>query len=255
MTHATNTSLPKKGICYPQATLKALMRFCATNSIHLISDEIYALSIFPTPHSSSPTSTTPPTPFASLLSIPTDDIRPAAADHDDPKRLFHVEYGLAKDFGAAGLHLGALVTSNPTVAAAFEAIGLLHAPSGASCAIATQLLSDTAFVDSLLGLSRTRLAENYAAVTRVLDEAGIGYWRGGNAGYFLWVDLSAHLVPTVEGDGREEEGDAEREKELAGRMLRGGVWLNPGQERGEEPGWFRLIFSHDKEKVLEGVRR
>jgi len=230
------------------------MRFCATNNIHLISDEIYALSIFPTPHSSS-SSTTPPTPFTSLLSIPTDDIRPAT-DHDDPKGLFHVEYGLAKDFGAAGLHLGALVTSNPGVAAAFEAISLLHAPSGASCAIATQLLSDTAFVDSLLEQSRTRLAENYAAVARVLDEAGIEYWKGGNAGYFLWVDLSAYLVPAVEGDGGGGGGgDAEREKELAGRMLRGGVWLNPGQERGEKPGWFRLIFSHDKEKVLEGVRR
>jgi 1-aminocyclopropane-1-carboxylate synthase len=224
------------------------MRFCANNSIHLISDEIYALSIFPTPHSSSST-TAPPTPFTSLLSIPTDDIHPAT-DHDDPKGLFHVEYGLAKDFGAAGLHLGALITPNRAVAAAFEAISLLHAPSGASCAIATQLLSDTAFVDSLLGQSRARLAENYAAVTRVLDEAGIGYWKGGNAGYFLWVDLSAYLAPAVKG-----EGDAEREKELAWRMLRGGAWLNPGQERGEKPGWFRLIFSHDKEKVLEGVRR
>jgi 1-aminocyclopropane-1-carboxylate synthase len=227
------------------------MRFCATNNIHLISDEIYALSIFPTPHSSS---TTPPTPFTSLLSIPIDDIRPAT-DQDDPKRLFHIEYGLAKDFGAAGLHLGALVTSNRAVATAFEAISLLHAPSGASCAIATQLLSDTAFVDSLLGQSRARLAENYAAVTRLLDEAGIGYWTGGDAGYFLWVDLSAYLAPAVKGEGREEEGDAERERELAGRMLRGGVWLNAGQERGEKPGWFRLIFSHDKEKVLEGVRR
>jgi aspartate/methionine/tyrosine aminotransferase len=234
------------------------MRFCATNNIHLISDEIYALSTFSTP--------SPCTPFISLLSIPASEIwLPNAPNHadSDPTGLFHTEYGIAKDFGAAGLHVGALITSNTHVASAFEAISLLHAPSGASCAIAAQMLSDTDFVDSLLTLSRTRLAENYLAVTRALDEAGIGYWKGGNAGYFLWVDLSPYLAPDAEEEGSgkskgkmgREEWDAEREKELAGRILRGGVWLNPGQERGEKPGWFRLIFSHDKKKVLEGVKR
>lgn len=229
------------------------MRFCAANNIHLISDEIYALSIFATPE--------PATPFTSLLSIPVSEIRSpsTAGPADDPAGLFHTEYGLAKDFGAAGLHLGALVTSNSGVAAAFEAIGLLHAPSGASCAIAARMLADTGFVESLLALSRRRLAENYLAVTSALAEAGIGYWRGGNAGYFLWVDLSAYLTPEPSGgsgaDVEREERDAEREEELARRILEGGVWLNPGQERGEKPGWFRLIFSHDLEKVLEGVAR
>jgi len=82
-----------------------------------------------------------------------------------------------------------------------------------------------------LDLSCTKLSENYVAVTHLLDTAGIPYWKGGNAGYFLWVDLSAYLLP------KEYEGDdAEREGELAGRILRGGVWLNPGQERGRSRG-------------------
>jgi 1-aminocyclopropane-1-carboxylate synthase len=108
-------------------------------------------------------------------------------------------------------------------------------------------------VDFILVLSRTRLAENHLTVTRALDEAGIGYWKSGNAGYFLWVDLSAHLAK-----GKGDGGDGvrkQREEALAGRILKGGVWLNPGQERGEKPRWFRLIFSHDKTKVMEGVRR
>jgi hypothetical protein len=31
--------------------------------------------------------------------------------------------------------------------------------------------------------------------------------------------------------------------------------LTPGQERGERPGWFRLIYSHPRGKIEEGVRR
>lgn len=218
------------------------MRFCATHDIHLISDEIYALSVFPVPTAAKPGQPAV-RPFTSLLSLAPSGI---CSPH-----LLHVEYGSAKDFGAAGLHLGALITTNPLVAKAFEAISILHAPSGASCHIGAQFLEDVEFVESLLALSRTRLSENFIAVTDLLDSAGIPYWQGGNAGYFLWVDLSAYLLPMEEFGG----DDTEREKELAGRILRGGVWLNPGQERGEKPGWFRLIFSHPKGKVLEGVRR
>lgn len=238
------------------------MHFCAAHNIHLISDEIYALSIFPVPPAK--LGQPPATPFTSLLSIdPAELTRPKCSFSGSTKPsdrapfpknvepgLFHVEYGLAKDFGAAGLHLGAIITTNSQLQRAFEAISLLHAPSGASCHIGAQILESVDFVESLLDLSRTKLSENYVAVTHLLDATGIPYWKGGNAGYFLWVDLSAYLLP------KEHEGDdAEREGELAGRILRGGVWLNPGQERGEKPGWFRLIFSHPKEKVLEGVRR
>lgn len=34
------------GQCYPRETLVALLRFCASKGIHLISDEIYALSVY-----------------------------------------------------------------------------------------------------------------------------------------------------------------------------------------------------------------
>lgn len=34
------------GQCYPRETLVALLKFCASKGIHLISDEIYALSVY-----------------------------------------------------------------------------------------------------------------------------------------------------------------------------------------------------------------
>jgi xeroderma pigmentosum group C-complementing protein len=34
------------GRCYPKETLAALMKFCDKHQIHLVSDEVYALSVF-----------------------------------------------------------------------------------------------------------------------------------------------------------------------------------------------------------------
>jgi 1-aminocyclopropane-1-carboxylate synthase len=223
------------GLCYPRATLIALLQFCAAHNLHFISDEIYALTIFPT--------TADATPFTSILSIPLEGI--ISPD------LVHMEYGFAKDFSASGLHLGCLVTKNEMLSRAFEAIGILHAPSGASCHIGANILEDHSFVESFLSLSRKLLSDNWHLVTSMLDAAGIPYWKGGNAGYFLWIDLSRILKP--EGEGGLD--DSEREKELAKRLFDGGVWLNPGQERGERVGWFRVVFSHPRVKVEEGVRR
>lgn len=37
---------PDLGRCYPRDTLIELLRFCSSKGIHLISDEIYALSVY-----------------------------------------------------------------------------------------------------------------------------------------------------------------------------------------------------------------
>lgn len=205
------------------------MKFCSAHNLHLVSDEIYALTVFPTADPEAP-------PFTSVMSIdPAGIIDPG---------LVHVQYGVSKDFGVPGLHVAAVITRSTVLQAAMKAVGLIHAPSGASCHIASLMLENTKFVDDVIGYSRSKLAENYRMVTNLLDAAAIGYWRGGNAGFFLWIDLSPFLS---------ESQDAE--EELARRVLDGGVFLNPAAEFAEKPGWFRLIYSQDAVKIKEGVRR
>lgn len=58
------------------------MQFCRKYNLHLVSDEIYALSVF--------NSTAPPVPFTSVLSID-------SAGLIDPEYL-HVFYGMSKVF-------------------------------------------------------------------------------------------------------------------------------------------------------------
>lgn len=69
------------GRCYPAETLKALFAFCERYNLHLVSDEIYALSVFDVEGAAR-------TPFTSVLSI-------------DPSRVInpgriHVMYGMSK---------------------------------------------------------------------------------------------------------------------------------------------------------------
>lgn len=72
--------MPVSGRCYPRKTLEALMRFCSDRSIHLVSDEIYALSVYCTDSEH--------VGFTSVLSIDTTGI----IDSD----YVHVMYGMAK---------------------------------------------------------------------------------------------------------------------------------------------------------------
>ncbi|PQE09144.1 classes I and II family protein [Rutstroemia sp. NJR-2017a WRK4] len=69
------------GQCYPRETLLALLRFCAAKKIHLISDEIYALSVYDR-------NDRPSEKFTSVLSIDISDVI-------DP-RYVHVLYGMSK---------------------------------------------------------------------------------------------------------------------------------------------------------------
>lgn len=84
------------GRCYSRETLVALLQFCQKYQIHLISDEVYALSVYEEDSTDG---------FISVLSI-----EPASIGVDPT--LIHVLYGMSKDFAAAGLRLGCLISLN-----------------------------------------------------------------------------------------------------------------------------------------------
>lgn len=211
------------------------MRFCQQNKLHFISDEVYALSVFENPDFPDAT------PFTSALSIdPTDLIDP---------NLVHVTYGLSKDFGAAGLKIGCLITQNVLLKKAVTAVQRFCGISGASIAIATAMLEDRIWCRDFFTLSRLRLAEAYTFTTRKLIETGIHFLEGGNAGFFVWMNLSPWLPPENTGSL-----GVTREQMLAQELVDHGVFLQPGEEHGRV-GWFRLVFTLERETVEEGLRR
>jgi gliotoxin/aspirochlorine biosynthesis aminotransferase len=79
-------------ICYPRRILEICLAFCKKHGIHFISDEVYALSIFPSVDLVSPE------PFVSVLSLDLDKIE---AD----KSRVHVVWSTSKDFGQSGIRM------------------------------------------------------------------------------------------------------------------------------------------------------
>ncbi|KAE8323746.1 pyridoxal phosphate-dependent transferase [Aspergillus sergii] len=221
------------GRCYPAETLKEILRFCNKHRLHLISDEVYASCVF---DSGDPSAV----PFTSVLSISTPDLI-------DPD-LVHLLYGFSKDFAAGGLHLGFLITRNTALRQACKAILRLHNASTASITIGATILEDQDFITQFTQKSRQSLASTYRIATSILNQEGINYVKGGNAGFFIYIDLSFYLPYP-------DRPAQEREFALAQRFLDAGVFLHPGEEHGKERGWFRLVFAHEEEVLREGLWR
>ena len=211
------------------------MKFCQKHQIHFVSDEVYGLSVF---DSGEPDTV----PFTSALSIgPTGII---------DRNLVHVTYAMSKDFGAAGLRLGALITKNEQLKKALLAVVRFHSPSGVSIAIGTAMLEDREWCRSFISMSRQRIAEAYKFVTGRFREIGVHYLTGANAGFFVWIDLSPYLPLESEGLSQKE-----REFALAQRLVDAGVFLHPGEEHSLKPGWFRFVYTMERRTVEEGLRR
>ncbi|KAL9057920.1 MAG: hypothetical protein Q9162_002047 [Coniocarpon cinnabarinum] len=225
------------GQCYPKETIIALMKLCFKYQVHLLSDEIYATSVYEVPDKNA-------VPFTSVLSF---DSSPYISPD-----YCHMIYGLSKDFAGGGLRIGCIYLRNEELNRAMSAISQFHWSGGPSQEIATTILEDEDFLDRYQRLAKERLASRNKMARRYLDTAGIRYHQGANAGFFLWVDLRPFLPPLDPGMSSEWE----REQALAKRMIDHKVFLTNGEGlSAEEPGFFRIIFSHDEETIRVGFKR
>lgn len=206
------------------------MQFCQKHRLHLISDEIYACSVFDSGEEPEAT------PFTSVLSLDTDQ-------YIDPRYLT-VTYGLAKDFCAPGLKVGAIVTRSASVSSAVSDCLRFASPSGASVALARAMLGDRQWRRAFIDKNRVELAGSYRRAASQLADIGVRVLPGSNAGFFVYVDLSPYLP-----EHRTPEW------ELARRLREAGVFLHPCEEHSLKPGLFRIVYSQDPRTVTEGIKR
>lgn len=224
------------GQCYPKETIIALMKLCAKYKVHLLCDEIYATSVYDVPDKHA-------VKFTSVLSF--DYSEYISSDY------VHVVYGLSKDFAAGGLRLGCMLIRNKELMQAMSAITQFHWSGGPNQQIATTMLEDEKWLSSYLKTARDRLSARNKMTRKLLDEAGVKYHQGANAGFFMWIDLRPYLP-----SGSHFKDPWERETALIKKITDHGVFLTDGKGlSAEEPGFFRVVFSQD-ERVLEaGLKR
>jgi 1-aminocyclopropane-1-carboxylate synthase len=229
------------GRCYPRETLIEVMKLCQHRRLHLISDEVYGLSVFGAELADESAPEKSLVPFTSILSIDTQGLI-------DPD-LLHVEYGTSKDFAAAGLRLGVLITRNRELQRAMRTVVRFHEPSGPSTVIGAAMFEDREWCRNFIALSKRRIAEAYEFATGRLRDMGVEYLPA-NAGFFVLIDLEPWLPPTTERLSQQE-----REFKLAEELVKGGVFLHPGEEHALEPGRFRLVYTAQRQVLDEGLQR
>jgi len=219
----TNPDNPRGSVASPDE-LEAVVRWTADRGLHLVCDEVYALSVFGERR------------FTSVA-----EIVPSLGD------MVHVVWAFSKDFAASGLRCGVLVTENPDVLRGVDTLAYWACCSGDTQYLLGSMVSDEAWLRRYLTEMPHRLGEAYRRTTAALDAAGIAYVPA-EAGFFLLVGLRRFLpAPTFEA-----------EHALWRRLLdEARVNLTPGGAcHIAEPGFMRLCFAAaPPEAVEEAVRR
>ncbi|KAL4744720.1 hypothetical protein BDW72DRAFT_199309 [Aspergillus terricola var. indicus] len=223
------------GRCYPRSFLIEIMNLCQRFGVHLISDEIYALSVWREGQDGAVSMDK----FTSVLSINHDDLI-------DPS-LVHVLWGVSKDFGANGMRLGAVISqANSDLLESIRGVAQYSSISGLADCLTTTLLEDKGFADQFITENNKALAATYNYVVAFMDRHRIPYARGSNASFFVWCDLLTpylRLQPAGSFDGS-EPAKAIKNRELLGRLSQLKVHLGVGDDFGsEQSGWFRITFS------------
>ncbi|KAG2677183.1 hypothetical protein I3843_12G089100 [Carya illinoinensis] len=218
----TNPSNPL-GTVLDKETLRNIVSFINEKNIHLISDEIYAATVFSQPD------------FISISEIIEEEI---TCNRD----LIHIVYSLSKDLGFPGFRVGIVYSYNDAVVHCSRKMSSFGLVSSQTQHLIASMLSDDVFVDRFIAESAERLGKRHGVFTRGLASVGIDCLNS-NAGLFVWMDLRRLL----------EEQTFEAEMKLW-RVIINEVKLNvsPGSSfHCSEPGWFRVCFANMDDNTMD----
>eukprot|EP00927_Polykrikos_kofoidii_P049997 TRINITY_DN43963_c0_g1_i1.p1 TRINITY_DN43963_c0_g1~~TRINITY_DN43963_c0_g1_i1.p1 ORF type:complete len:491 (+),score=70.00 TRINITY_DN43963_c0_g1_i1:92-1564(+) len=219
-----------------RAELQLAVDFCEAHGLHLVCDEIYALSNFGAFLPQGMQAEGADDPFLSVGEL----------CHGQLGNRRHVIWGLSKDFCMSGLRFGVLWSQNEKLLKAMDSAAVFTSVPVPVQVMVAAMLSDHAFVQRFLEENSRRLAGSCALLMEGLDRMSLPYFRP-NYGIFLWVDLRP-LLPLVATDaelscnGRASFGV---EETLYNRLLKETrLVFTPGaSQHTTEPGWFRICFA------------
>lgn len=212
------------GQVYSREEILEIVDWSERREVHLIVDEIYALSVFGE------------RTFVSAASL-----RPSLGES------IHIVWAFSKDFGASGLRCGVLVSENRQLLDAVGGLAYWAASSGHTQFLLSEFIGDGDLVDEYLVSMRSNLRQAYARTVDALARVGVAHIPA-QAAFFLVCDLRAYLeAPTWEA-----------ERALWRRILeQANINLTPGEAcRIVEPGFFRLCYAAvPGEAVVEAISR
>ena len=220
----TTPDNPTGGI-YSREQLLDVTNWCVANKVHLIVNEIYALSLIDTSHPDIKGDYPSDTPFVSFLKI--------IEERKSP--YLHWWYSFSKDFGISGFRVGVAYSHNEQFLAAYENLNYSHLVSNHTQWLLEEMLTDKAFLRQYIQVNQQRLTEVYVTVVKSLKKLQIDYVPS-RGSLFLWIDLSRYL----------SQDTFEAEREFWSEFYqKTGILLTPGEGFGHtKRGLFRIVYPY-----------
>jgi aspartate/methionine/tyrosine aminotransferase len=220
----TNPGNPMGNVC-TRKQLKAAVSWTMYRGLHLVVDEIYALSLYDEKE-----------PFVSIAEVLGNQL----GDH------VHVLWGVSKDLGASGLRLGVLYSHNKELLAAMGGVNMAAQVSNQVQQTVADVLSDTVFMDAYLVENRRVLKLSYDTLHAALEPLGIKIVQPSGASIFVFADFRSLLT----------DNTFAAERRLFTALADRGVVLTPGEScHCPVPGFFRICFAWVPLTTLEEALR
>lgn len=238
------------GVCYPPSVIKECIDWAREKKVHLVSDEIYAGSVYEQKNAETGEDT-----FKSALALAATN----SGNEDDVGLglgpYIHFVYALSKDFALSGLRVGVAYSENEEIRLPLQKLNDLCQISSQTQLTVEEMLSAQAdtvdslwSTDSFLPENHTRIRKRSNRLQACLNECGIPFLAG-DSGLFLWMDFSQFLPPSSE-EGSSPLEASEESKDVRERALylelmqEFGLLFTPGRSmRNELPGFFRCVFT------------
>jgi 1-aminocyclopropane-1-carboxylate synthase 1/2/6 len=208
------------------SSILEIVEWTRHRQVHLAMDEIYALSVFSD------------SAFVSVAEVLDGELGCDVS----------IIWSMSKDFALSGCRVGVLYTKNEALLRTFMNLSYFASTSRHTQYALSQMLEDTAWLDSYVKESKSRLAGAYSGLTTLLDKSNVPYLPS-SAGFFVYIDLRAWLKGGV---------TIEAEHALWKVLIDDAkVILTPaGQMLCEDFGWFRCCFAaHSSIALRTGWKR
>ncbi len=227
-------SNPLGGV-HTKQEMKELIQFCSQEQLHLISDEVYALSVFDNSKEG----------FVSAAKIMFEDLHNEGIDY----RHVHIVYSMSKDFALNGLRVGILYSRNEQLVAALKSVAAFQGVSRHTQVLLARLLEDHDFVEKYIAENKKRLAESYEYIVSLMESHNINFIRA-RAGVLLWIDLGKFIKVKL----NKKEITSDDEQEFFYRMMHEAkIYIPCGVffKCQHAPGWFRICFTASSPEILK----
>ena len=258
------------GICYPPEVMTECIEWCREHEVHLISDEIYAGSVYREKKMEEKNDGgEEKDTFVSAMSL--------ASGHEEGDGgekgglglgpYIHLVYALSKDFALSGLRVGVAYTENEEILLPMQKLNDLCQISSQTQLLVERMLSahvagsgNEKFVDVYLKSNRNNIRTRCDKLQQCLTDMDIPYLPA-DSGLFVWMDFREFLPELEESITEETESlssKEHRERQLYLKLMKDyGLLFTPGMSmRNERAGFFRCVFTAASEEEFElGLER